>query len=226
MNATKTKIAIASVALSSYLRLSFTAFLMILIIGCGDYSVSESKDLGDENQDSISKNSDINHKADENAREKQLSDSIDAINRITGIYASEERYTLLGIDPEGTADQEGESRATLSIERNKDKSLFAVFNYRDDIPHGCDGFSVSAVANVLRIRNVEEDVFELQMSKSTCSNYECEDEYHEKKPKSNDEFYMNISFKSKNKILIDANAFPSKCLKAWDFRKLTFRKIN
>lgn len=198
-----------------YLMKLFRAVLFVpfALTSCSDSSNSNEKFTQEKKQDQKT-NVQI---------EKLKADSIESITRVTGNYSSVQGYRVEYA--EGT--EVGGSRVTLSIHKDKDNNLSAEYIYTGDQPNGCSGIQTTAKAEVLRIENIDNDIYKLYLMKTSCDyteNQGCDAiEFLENKPINDNEFNLTINLK--NEITIESNSLRSKCKKAWDFTKLTFKRL-
>ena len=198
-----------------YLMKLFSAVLFVpfALTSCGDSSNSNEKVTQEKKQEPKT-NVQI---------EKLTADSIESITRVIGNYSSVQGYRVEYA--EGT-EVDG-SRVTLSIHKDKDNKLSAEYIYTGDQPNGCSGIQTTAKAEVLRIEKINNDIFKLYMMKTSCDYSENEGcdaiEFRENKPKTDNEFNLTINLK--NEITIESTSLKSKCKKAWDFTKLTFKRL-
>jgi|GEM_PF-5924128 len=198
-----------------YLMKLFRALLFVpfALTSCSDSSDSNEKVTQEKKQDQKT-NVQI---------EKLKADSIESITRVTGNYSSVQGYRVEYA--EGT-EVDG-SRVTLSIHKDKDNKLSAEYIYTGDQPNGCSGIHTTAKAEVLRIEKIDNDIYKLYLMKTSCDyteNQGCDAiEFLENKPKTDNEFNLTINLK--NEITIESTSLKSKCKKAWDFTKLTFKRL-
>ena len=192
---------------------SAVLFVPFALTSCGDSSNSNEKVTQEKKQEPKT-NVQI---------EKLTADSIESITRVIGNYSSVQGYRVEYA--EGT-EVDG-SRVTLSIHKDKDNKLSAEYIYTGDQPNGCSGIQTTAKAEVLRIEKINNDIFKLYMMKTSCDYSENEGcdaiEFRENKPKTDNEFNLTINLK--NEITIESTSLKSKCKKAWDFTKLTFKRL-
>ena len=198
-----------------YLMKLFRAVLFVpfALTSCGDSSNSNEKFTQEKKQDQKTSVQ----------IEKLKADSIESITRVTGNYSSVQGYRVEYA--EGT-EVDG-SRVTLSIHKDKDNKLSAEYIYTGDQPNGCSGIHTTAKAEVLRIEKIDNDIYKLYLMKTSCDyteNQGCDAiEFLENKPKTANEFNLTINLK--NEITIESTSLKSKCKKAWDFTKLTFKRL-
>jgi hypothetical protein len=168
------------------------------------------------------------------ATDESILDSINQSNYFTSIEGTYQSNETKTVEYAGGPVPSEYPYVVLTIKSENDKFIVEEV-YDGDVPYGCGGPNTEATAEIVRIDKTNKDIFSINLKKINCHftdgagcefDREFTEEIIESNPKKNQNFTITFDRKNDNSIIMTSNALKSKCKHAWNFKGMTFRKIN